>query len=740
MPTLLKFILMSAAAFFFVLTMSAGRAAAQNILAPAGAPVEIEADHLAYDSERDVYTAQGNVVITYGDGVLRADYVEYNKKTSQASAAGNARLKMDEDTLEGDRIVVNTEEKTGVAYNSKVFYARNHFYITGDRIEKTGEHTYVIDKPVATTCDGDRPDWELAGSRMKVTIDGYGWITHARFRAAGIPVIYTPLVAFPAKTTRQSGFLLPYLSYSKDKDGVDIEVPFFWAISPQMDATLYQRYIEKRGYKQGLEFRYWAGEKSSGTFYGDYLEDRKNVTETGQTATRRDWQEMHKRWSYYLNHQTQFDSSFYLRADLRRVSDPWYFRDFNAHNYYLDHFAQNERDPFKKVPFRGDESLRSLDSTVRLSKRWDQWSVTALVRSTDDFAVVNNDRTLQKYPEISLTGTRRQVMQTPLYFEFTGAYDYFYRKEGQRGHYVNVAPALSVPFSFGPYAKVTPRFVVYETFWSRDDKDSTQPENKTGVRSIYNASVTMSSQISRVFDIKTGGWEKIRHEIKPAVQYSYIPYVLQDDVPDYLSKIAPAITPLSGGDTNVLMEQNAVAWSLTNTLTAKTRETEGVSQYLEFLRFKLFQSYDIREARKDMEQGDHDRRPLSDLGVEFDFKPHRYLSFAARNKYSVYQGWKQTNYDLSISDWRKDKVTLGYRYTLNSIEEINLDIKAVINEYLDARVIFRQDLFNDRSVEKTVGLTYTEQCWSVGIDYTRTWDDERVMFRLSLVGLGAFGI
>ncbi|MFO7570233.1 MAG: LPS assembly protein LptD [Smithellaceae bacterium] len=731
---------MSAAVFFLILAISAGQAQAQMLQVPADAPVEIEADNLAYDSEREVYTAEGNVVITYGAGVLRADYVEYNQKTSQASAQGNAHLQMDEDTLAGDRIVVNTGTKTGVAYNSKAFYARNHLYVSGDRIEKTGEHTYVIDEPVATTCDGENPDWELAGSRMKVTIDGYGWVKNARFRAAGIPVIYTPVLAFPAKTTRQSGFLFPYLSYSRDKEGVDIEVPFFWAISPHLDATLYQRYIEKRGYKQGLEFRYWAGTHSYGTFYGDYLEDRKNISESGTTATSRDWQEMHKRWSYYLNHQTQFDSRFYLRTDLRRVSDAWYFRDFNSHNYYLQHFSQNEQDPFKKVPFRGDESLRSLDSTVRLSKGWEHVSLTALVRSTDDFSAINNDRTLQQYPEISIMGMRRPLLSTPLYFEFAGAYDYFYRKEGQRGHYVNIAPAVSLPFALGPYAKVTPRMAVYETFWRRDDDDNTQPENKQGVRSVYNASLTVSSQISRVFDASLWDWEKIRHEIKPEIQYSYIPYVEQDDIPDYLPKIAPAITPLQDTATNALMEQNAVAWSLTNTLTAKTKQVEGTNHYLEFLRLKLFQSYDIREARRDMAQNDRDRRPIADLGLEFDFKPHRYLSFAARNKYSVYTGWKQTNYDLSISDWRQDKITLGYRYTMDSIEEINLDIKAVINKYLDAKVILRQDLFNNRDVEKTVGLTYTEQCWSVGVDYTRTWDDERVMLRFSLVGLGAFGI
>jgi Organic solvent tolerance protein OstA len=94
---------------------------------PEDAPVKIEADNMSYDNERDVYTAEGNVVITYGDDVLTAANVEYDRKNNLATAWGNAFLKMAQDSLAGDKIVVNVEDKTGVAYHSKAFYARNHF-------------------------------------------------------------------------------------------------------------------------------------------------------------------------------------------------------------------------------------------------------------------------------------------------------------------------------------------------------------------------------------------------------------------------------------------------------------------------------------------------------------------------------------------------------------------------------------------------------------------------------------
>ena len=705
-----------------------------------GNPANIEADSMDYDNVRDVYHARGKVNIIYSGTALYADDMELDNKNNIATAQGSASLKMGEDTLQGDKIVFNIENNTGAAYNAHAFYARNHFYIKGDKIEKTGEDTYFIEKPVATTCDGDNPAWEIAGSEMTVTIEGYGLMKDARLLAKGLPVFYAPFLPFPAKTQRQSGFLFPYLSSSGD-NGIDVEIPYFWAISPQMDATFYQRYIEKRGFKEGAEFRYYLGNNSSGTFYGDYIEDTKHVTETTDAATSRDWQESHNRWSYYLNHQTNFDSQFYLRTDLKQVSDKWYFKDFSAHNYYLDNYAQTADDPFKNVPFQGDQSLRSLDSTVRVVKDWSNYNLTGLISSTDDFAAANNDQTLQKYPEIVFTGIKQPLLKTPLYYEFAGTYDYFYRGEGQKGHYVDFSPTVSAPFNIS-YVKVSPQFALKETFWSRDD-NSAGAESKSGDRTIFNASLDLSSKLSRVFDVNVQNWEKIQHVIKPEITYSYVPNVSQDNLPDYyLPAFSPFIMPITPVGTimpitsSTLDEQSAVAWSLTNTFIAKIRDEKGAYSYLEFLRLKLFQTYDLHEANKSMEGVSGERRPFSDLGIEVDFTPYKYFSFMARNLYSVYDGWTQTNYDLNLKDWRGDTMTIGYRYTLGSIEEINFNLIAVITPSIDGTFITALDRYNSQTVGTTVGLIYHKQCWSMGLEYDQTATDSRVVFKISLAGLG----
>jgi LPS-assembly protein len=708
-------------------------------------PVTIEAEKLSYDREKDTYHAQGDVLITFTGGSLMAESVILDRQTNEAFAEGYVFLMSDGDILEGDRVKFDIDTKTGVAYEGRMFLVKNHFYLTGSKIEKLGEETYHVECASATTCDGDAPDWKFTGSELDVTIDGYGTLKHGKFLVKDFPVFYTPYLLFPAKTTRQSGFLFPRLSFSREKLGLDVEVPFYWAISTTSDATFYQRYMSKRGFKEGAEFRYFLSSSSFGTFYGDFMNDSGRVTDTSGGLSR-NWQSDQKRWSYYLNHETIFDPSFSFRTDIRKVSDNWYFKDFSSHNYYLDNYSPRELNKFKRVPFVGNESLGSLDSTARLLKNWQLYNLTALVRYTDDFTSASNDSTLQKYPEITLKGIKRPVYGTPFNAAFDASYNYYYRSVGQKGHLYDLQPVFSVPLQFGNYLKFTPLAGVKGTLWDRDD-NYTAAAGEHGDRTLYIAGANVTSEVSRIFHVGGEKVEKIRHAIKPELTYTYIPNTNQDDLPDFVARVP---------------EQNTITYALTNTFTARLKEKAGGKSYQEFLRFKLAQTYDLKEARREYISPPREKRPFSDVDMELDVKPFQYLAFQARNKFSVNSGeWKQTNYDLNLSDWRGDSLTVGYRYTKSfleeinpsgsitpfspyrysqsSLEEINLSLKAIITKSLSFTHVLRKNELDRKTLESSYGLMYSKQCWSVEMKYTETEDDKRYTVYFLLYGFGRLG-
>ncbi len=713
-------------------------------------PVSIEADGIAYDEERDVVTASGNVVIRYEGNTLTADTVSLDRKTNIATAEGNVVMRSEKDVIEGARAVFNTQDRRGVVYQGKMFLAENHFYLEGSTIEKRGEETYRATDAAMTTCDGDVPDWRIRSSEMDVTVDGYGTLKHGKFYVSDVPILYMPYFLFPAKTTRQSGVLLPRFAYSMKQKGLDLEVPFYWAISENTDATFFQRYMEKRGFKEGVEFRYAASEQSFGTFYADYMKDRKQFDDPSEDI-RPNWQGGENRWSLYWNHQTTFPDNSYFRADIRKVSDRWYFRDFTGWNYYLDHYSKDDSKKFERVSFLGDETLALLDSTVRFVRNWDFYNLTVLGQYTDNFATVNNDATLQRYPEIMLTGTKRPILGGPTYLEFTTTYDYYYRTEGQKGHFYDLQPILSMPLTFGDYAQFTPQFLVKGSAWSRDDNTSVASLSRQGDRAMYSLGATLTSEVHRIFSVGGKTVDKIRHGIRPEISYIYTPYEFQDDAPDFVIRVS---------------EQNTITYGITNTLMAKFKEPNGKSSYREFLRFKLSQSYDIRESRRNVQNLERESRPFSDIDLELDVLPHPLVSFSARNKYSVNSGdWKQTNYDLGLSDRRGDNVTIGYRYAksgdttlpvnwftmsgntmvlgsrspLTPLAEINVALRAVVTERLEANYLIRQNKFDNKIVEETYGGKYKKQCWSVDFAYSNTPNDRRFTVMFVLFGLGKAG-
>jgi len=80
---------------------------------------------------------------------------------------------------------------------------------------------------------------------------------------------------------------------------------------------------------------------------------------------------------------------------------------------------------------------------------------------------------------------------------------------------------------------------------------------------------------------------------------------------------------------------------------------------------------------------------------------------------------------------------VGYRYTLNALEEVNLALRAAITPSLSATYVLRQDRLNDKEIESRYGIQYRKQCWNVELQLQKTTDDQTVMFLFTLYGIGS---
>jgi len=240
-----------------------------------GSGYKLQADNFFYDKRQDTYSAKGNVILRTANSVIYADQIRLDAATREAILEGNIRIEQDGDWLEGQQAYLDLEQERGIIQFGRGFLADGNFHFSGDLIEKLGPQTYHVRDGSFTTCDGDRPSWHFRTSDLKVTVEGYGFAKHTRFHLGRLPVLYSPYLAFPAKTKRQSGFLLPRFGVA-ELLGYDVDLPFFWAISRSTDATIYSHYMSKRGLMIGSEFRYATSKSNEGVLRLDYLRDQED--------------------------------------------------------------------------------------------------------------------------------------------------------------------------------------------------------------------------------------------------------------------------------------------------------------------------------------------------------------------------------------------------------------------------------------------------------------------------------
>lgn len=706
-------------------------------------PWHIKADTLTYDKKNDVYTAKGNVRITKGNRALTAGIVYVNRTTNIIDASGEVEMTVDKDILTGSRIIVNMETETGVIYDGTIFIAANHFYIRGNKIIKTGKETYFIDECSFTTCDGDFPDWKVTGKDLNITIEGYGTIKHAAFYTKSLPILYIPYLVFPVKLKRQTGFLPPQFSYS-ERDGFEYNLPFFWAINESSDATFYQNGMpDHRGIKHGIEYRYVLSRESKGTAMYDFLYDRQ--IDQGEVDTRgyvyegyRGDTELRlnrKRWWFRMKNDQDLGAGFKAKLDIDIVSDQDYLREFKSgysgfedtDEYYLKTFGRDIDDY--------TETVRT--NRLSIDRNWDRYSLNGEVLWRDDIIARNTDSseddTLQQLPSVTFSGVKQEVGATSLFFDFTSHYKNFWRRTGTKGHSADVYPRVYYPIRFHHYFDFEPSIGLRETAWWVD-RYSTEEISKEeqDSREIYDIQADFSTEFVRVFRVGGERVDKIQHSIRPEISYSYIPDLDQADLPSFVDPIEA---------------KNVLTYSIINTFTSKLIEKKAPDseasspqyQYYDFCRFELSQSYDLKEARRDVEEapGEDDREPFSDVTADLEFNPCRFISLDADAAWSPYDDeLKNYNNALRLSDPRGDKLTVEYRYAKDISESIYNEIFLKIYKGLSAYWENEYNLFDNKQIKTVVGCSYTSQCWSVGFTYTDEAEvDKKYMITVRLRGL-----
>jgi len=297
----------------------------------------VQAVEVDYDYNNSRVSAVGNVQMFYNGTSVEADKVIYDQKTKRLHAEGNIRmtdadgkityansLDLSDDYRDGfvDSLRVDTEDATRMA---------------ATRADRTNGNYTVFENGVYTACapckdDPKKPPlWQVKGARIiHDQKEKMLYFENAQVEFFGVPMAYLPYFSTPDPTVkRKSGFLMPsYVETAATGYGVDI--PYYWAIAPDMDATITPRIMSVQGVLLKGEFRQRLQDGAySVTAYGvDQLDPNQFVNTPGNRQFRGGIDTngqfaINDKWVWGWNGVLLTDYTFFSDYRLAQFRDPY---------------------------------------------------------------------------------------------------------------------------------------------------------------------------------------------------------------------------------------------------------------------------------------------------------------------------------------------------------------------------------------------------------------------------------
>jgi LPS-assembly protein len=698
----------------------------RHLLEDKNAHWQITADKMTYVHEKRLYVAEGNVMITRNGQTLSAQRGVYNEETGIVQVYGDVRLTANGDIVSGEMALLDLTNHFGQITNGTIYLRENNYYIRGSAMVRTGANTYHVKNCRITTCDGDDPAWSITGSEVNVTVEGYGSVKNAAFRIKGFPIFYLPFAVFPVKTKRQTGFLPPRLGYS-DQNGADLEVPFFWAISDQVDATFYERYMTERGFMQGLELRYVAANDSRGTFLFDILRD--NVEEKDMRdpeyveLSPSDRTNQTRYWFRSRMDQTLFPG-IEARLDTDYVSDQDYLKEFQGGLTGFD--ARPELSEYG----RPVEDVRSPTrrNALRLSADRDEFSLQGLAAYHQRPENPALDDTAQPLAGAHFSLLPRPLPHMPFFLTLDTDYGYIWRDYGVKGHRFVLDPEVSYPLFLGRYLEFeTSIAYTYNAQWVDDDPLGIDRQT----RNAYHAQARLSTVLERTFDIQWREYTGLKHKIRPTLTYDFRSHRDED-------RFQPWFEPIDD-----VGDLNHVTLAIENILDSRRDDEEGKTHYAQWGTFTLRQPYSIDEARRD-DEPERDREPFEPLEAELNVFPFPWLDVDAETHWDHYQS-DITYTDISAgfsmerSGGRTDRYALEYQYEEDDSQFLGYRVHLNLAGGFSAGTALRKELEMDHTLDSAYWVQYQAQCWGLRLSAGSLDGVDSFMLTFHLLGLGDVG-
>jgi LPS-assembly protein len=595
--------------------------------------IENLSDHseVEYHSEEDLWYGRYGILVRYRDVEVIADQAVLSEETGDVIANGNVRLRSAAQYWTGEHLEYNF--RTGKIKSTEFRAGYPPFFIKGLALDASSdEQTYVAAPATVTSDDVKEPTFKIRAKKLQVRLGKAIHATGATLYLGNVPAMWLPVYTRSLERHRAYWRLTPgYRSRYGPFLRSEYHFPLYGSLSGVATIDTFQK--RGIGFGPGLE---WDSPKW-GRGNGSYWQIKDN--EPGQDFQRNPLPSNRERINF--SHLVHLQTNVTVRGVISQQSDPMLLRDF-----FEGEYRENSQPK----------------SFIEGSKYWDNWSLDIMAQpQLNEFL-----QTVERLPDIRLSGIRQQIGETPLFYESETSAGYFRFNQGiPRGtNYAAIRGdsfhQILWPQTYFGWLNVAPRVGGRVTHYGETEGHGSTFDERE--RFVFNTGMETSLKASRVwrgarnefFDVN-----ELRHIVEPSLNYVFVPDPTLDpnQLPQFDREIPSLrLLPIDYPDYNAIDSvdsQNVLRLGLRNKLQTK-RGTEP--QHVQ----NVVNWGIMGDWRLDPRQG---QSTFSDVFSDIDVRPRSWMHLGSQTQYRVESGqWQGVYHTLTITPGEVWSWRVGHRY------------------------------------------------------------------------------
>lgn len=657
-----------------------------------------------YDMRTGTATGTNGIFINYNGSVLTADTVSVNQRSGEAEADGNVHIQQGDQIWVGQHMRYNFQTREIVAEQFRS--GKAPVYMDGKGLHadigtNQLEHaTYIATNGIITTDDVQKPAIKIRASRMRIIPDQELQAWNAVLYAGDVPVFYLPYYSRNLGPHANNFDVIP--GY-RSAFGPFALGTYTWYLNDELDGRFHLDYRERRGPGVGPDFNYHLGRWGEGTFRYYYTHDDDANTNFVNAPVQENRQRV------YFSYQAMPYTNLEVRSMVRYQTDAGVVRDFFEGEY--------RQDP-------------QPNTFIEADKLWRNFSIDVLTQPrVNDFL-----ETVERLPDVRLTGFQQQVANLPVYYESQSSVGYYRRLFAETNGFLTTSNnfeaaradtyhQLTLPETFFGWLNFIPRVGGRFTYYSEAEGPGAVTDEQS--RGVFNTGAEVNFKASQVWpEVKSSllDLNGIRHVITPSVNYVFVPTpnVRPTQLPQFDYELPSLrLLPIEFPEYNSIDSidsQNVVRFGLRNQL-----QTKRDGQVQDLLDWQLYADWRLNPNHSELQ------RTYGDLYSDGTFAPRSWLRLESQTRLDLNTGnWRMLLHTLTLQPSDVWSWTLGHFYLRDDFRPIptalgqgdDVFTSALffrLNENWSTRAVHHYDIRNGRLQEQYYSVYRDLRSWTAAL-------------------------